>query len=196
MEWLLLILSLGVVTLGAEGLVRGVSLLALRMGLSPLFVGLTIVGFGTSSPELAASVVAALKGSSEVSVGNVIGSNTFNIGVIVGITALIHPIRVQIRAVRRDLAVAVAAAAVPWLSLGFGATLPRVAGALLVSGLVAYLLFAYWYDRRASIADAQLAKDELLPRVSLSQGRWQSGRSCAGMGATGTGAINRLRPLT
>jgi len=171
MEWLLLILSLGVVTVGAEGLVRGASKLALRMGVSPLFVGLTIVGFGTSSPELAASIVATLKGSSDVSVGNVIGSNIFNVGVIVGITALIYPIRAQLRAVRRDLAVAIAAAAVPWLSLAFGSTLPRGAGALLVSVLMAYLLFAYKSDRRASAGDVQLAKDELLDTVDIPRSR-------------------------
>ncbi len=135
------------------------------MGLSPLFVGLTIVGFGTSSPELAASVVATLEGSTDVSVGNVIGSNIFNIGVVVGITALIHPIRAHLRALRRDLAVAVVAAAAPWLSLGFGGTLPRGAGVLLVSSLVIYLLVAYRSSRRASSQDTQMAKDELLDTV-------------------------------
>lgn len=160
-----LIISLGVVTLGAEALVRGASFLALRMGLSPLFVGLTIVGFGTSSPELAASVVATLEGSTDVSVGNVIGSNIFNIGVIVGITALIHPIRTQLRAVRRDLVVAIGAAAVPWLSFGFSGTLPRVVGVLLVSTLVMYLLIAYHSSRRASSRDILLVEDELLDTV-------------------------------
>ena len=160
-----LIISLGVVTLGAEALVRGASFLARRLGLSPLFVGLTIVGFGTSSPELAASVVATLEGSTDVSVGNVIGSNIFNIGVIVGITALIHPIRAQLPAVRRDLVVAIGAAAAPWLSLGFGATLPRVAGVLLVSILVMYLIIAFRSSRRASTRDVQLAEDELLDTV-------------------------------
>ncbi len=162
-----LIISLGVVTLGAEALVRGASFLALRMGVSPLFVGLTIVGFGTSSPELAASVTATLAGSTDVSVGNAIGSNIFNVGVIVGITALIHPIRAQIRAVRRDLLVAILAAAAPWLGLAFGGTLPRVAGVLLVSSLVTYLLFAYRSSRRARLEDVELAKDELLDTVAV-----------------------------
>jgi cation:H+ antiporter len=167
LDWMTLIVSLGVVTLGAEALVRGASFLALRMGVSPLFIGLTIVGFGTSSPELAASVTATLAGSSDVSVGNAIGSNIFNVGVIVGITALIHPIHAQLRAVRRDLLVAIFAAGVPWLSLAFGGTLPRVAGAFLVSALLAYLLFAYRSSRHASPQDVDLAKDELLDTVEV-----------------------------
>lgn len=170
MEWLYLIVSLGVVTLGAEGVVRGASLLALRMGVSPLFVGLTIVGFGTSSPELAASVVATLKGSSSVSVGNVIGSNIFNVGVIVGIAALIRPIRVQLSAVRRDLLVTIAAAIAPWLSLAFGATLPRAGGVLFVLLLVVYLVVAYRSARSAIPADARLAEDELLDTVAVPKG--------------------------
>lgn len=162
MDLIALIVSLGVVTLGAEGLVRGASLLALRTGVSPLFVGLTIVGFGTSSPELAASVVATLQGSSDVSVGNVVGSNIFNVGVIVGITALVHPIRAQLRALRRDLGVAIAAALAPCVAWGLGASLPRAVGVLFLSVLVAYLVVAYRAGRRAAAPDAALAERELL----------------------------------
>jgi cation:H+ antiporter len=168
-EWLLLVTSLFIVTLGAEALVRGASTLALRMGVSPLFVGLTIVGFGTSSPELAASLVATARGSNDVSVGNVVGSNIFNIGVIVAIAALIRPITIQLRAVRRDLFVAVAAAAAPWSSLAFGATLPGAMGALYLSILVAYLALAYGAARRASYADGQLIKEALRDNVTIAR---------------------------
>ena len=106
MEIVVLILFLGLVTLGAEALVRGASTVALNIGVSPLFVGLTIVGFGTSTPALTASLAATLKGSSGVSVGNVIGSNLFNIGVILGVTALVCPMHVRLYAVRRDLPIA------------------------------------------------------------------------------------------
>ncbi len=166
MDWMTLVISLVVVTLGAEALVRGASLLALRGGISPLFVGLTIVGFGTSSPELAASITATLKGSSDVSVGNVVGSNIFNVGVIVGITAIIHPIRAQLSAIRRDLAVAILASVAPLLSLAFGMSLPRAAGVLLLGVLFAYLVFAYRSDRRASAREERLAKDELIDTVA------------------------------
>lgn len=150
---LLLLISLLVVTLGAEVLVRGASLLALRVGVSPLFVGLTIVGFGTSSPELSASLAATLQGASGVSVGNVVGSNIFNIAVILGVAAAFRPIRIEFAAIRRDVAVALGAATVPWIALGFGGRLPRVVGAGFVGILIVYLVVAYVAGRRAS-ADA------------------------------------------
>ncbi len=167
MEWLVLVFSLAVVTAGAEGLVRGASLLALRMGVSHLFVGLTIVGFGTSSPELAASVVATMRGSIGISVGNVIGSNIFNIGVIVGISALMHPIRIRLRVIRRDFMIAIAAATAPWIALAFGGALPRGAGVLFVAVLIAYILGAYLSDRTVARRDVRLAEDELVNTITI-----------------------------
>jgi cation:H+ antiporter len=149
MDILILILSLVLVTLGAEVLVRGASAVALRAGVSPLFVGLTIVGFGTSSPELAAGLAATLNGSSGVSLGNVIGSNLFNIGVILGVTALFYPIRIRLYAIRRDLLVALVVACAPWISIGFGGVLPRWVGWSLVGMLLVYLGWAYRAGRRA-----------------------------------------------
>lgn len=92
--------------IGAEGLVRGSSSLALRAGLSRLMVGLTIVAFGTSSPELVVSVEAALSNQGDISVGNVVGSNIFNIAVILGITALVCPIPVHRQVIKVDAPVA------------------------------------------------------------------------------------------
>jgi cation:H+ antiporter len=120
------------------------------MGLSPLFVGLTIVGFGTSTPELGASVTGSLAGSSEVSVGNVVGSNLFNLGVILALTAIIRPIRIHLSMLRRDLGVAVAAAAVPWLAILTAGRIGAVTGVGLLAVLVAYLTVAYRSARRAS----------------------------------------------
>jgi cation:H+ antiporter len=161
MDVLVLLASLTIVTLGAEALVRGASMLALRAGVSALFVGLTVVGFGTSSPELAASLTATLRGSSDVSVGNVVGSNIFNIGVILGVTALLQPIRVSLRAIRRDLLVAMAAATVPLLSLLMGGRLSRGAGLFLVSTLVMYLGVAYRSARKATREERELALSEV-----------------------------------
>ena len=160
MQVLILVLALAAITAGAELLVRGATLLALRMGLSSLFVGLTIVGFGTSSPELGASLFATLEGSNEVSIGNVVGSNVFNIGVILGATALLRPIRVRLAAVRRDLLVALAAAALPWAALVWGGELPRAFGAAMVAALAVYLGMAYRTARRAGPEEA-LAEQEL-----------------------------------
>lgn len=164
---LVILVSLGLVTVGAEFLVRGASWLALRAGVSALFVGLTIVGFGTSSPELGASLTATLKGSSGVSVGNVIGSNLFNIGVILGVTALIQPVRVALTAVRRDLLVAIVASFVPWLSLGFAGALPRASGLVMLGALAAYLVIAYRAARAESRVQTELAAHEVESTLSL-----------------------------
>lgn len=161
MNTLVLLVSLAVITLGAEVLVRSASIVALRAGVSALFVGLTIVGFGTSSPELSASLVATLRGSMGVSVGNVVGSNTFNVAVILALTAVIQPIRVALAAVRRDLTVALVAAFVLLLPMGVGGVVPRWLGAAMVVGLVVYLAVAYVGDRRAGPRDEQLAEKEV-----------------------------------
>lgn len=169
-QLLVIAVSLGGVTLGAELLVRGASRLALRAGVSSLFVGLTIVGFGTSSPELGASLTATLRQSSDVALGNVVGSNLFNIGAILGLTALLQPIRVQLSAVRRDLLVAIGAALVPWLALPFAGQIPRPAGLLLVALLAAYLIAAYRQARRAAAAEVQLVEQEMRPAHKAARG--------------------------
>jgi len=158
---LVLLGSLGLLTLGAEALVRGASVLALRAGVSALFVGLTIVGFGTSSPELAASLTATLAGSHGVSVGNVVGSNLFNVGIILGLTALLHPIRVELSAVRRDLGVAIVAAAVPTVVGILGGSAGRGIGAGLLLGLAVYLVFAFRGARAASASEEVRAEGEV-----------------------------------
>lgn len=175
-SWLLLPISLLLVTAGAEALVRGASLLALRLGVSPLVIGLTIVGFGTSSPELAASLVATLRGSTDVSVGNVVGSNIFNVAVIVGVTAVIRPVHIPLRAIRRDLALATAAAFVPWLALAFGGEIPRAAGGALVAVLVGYLIASYRVGRHDGAADAASARVEVLDAVAPRRAARPGGR--------------------
>jgi cation:H+ antiporter len=107
---ILLLLSAGLAALyfGAEWLVRGSSSLAVRFGVSPLLVGLTVVAYGTSTPELIVSVTAATTGQGGIAVGNVVGSNIFNIGVILGLTALLCPMRVQLQLLRFDIPVMIA----------------------------------------------------------------------------------------
>lgn len=93
--WLWIIASLVLLYFGAEGLVRGSASLALRLGLTPLVVGLTVVAMGTSMPEVLVSVKAAMQGRGDLAVGNVVGSNIFNVGAILGLTALLSP-RIQL----------------------------------------------------------------------------------------------------
>ena len=100
---LMLVAGLAVLTLGAELLVRGSSRLAISLGVSPLVVGLTVVAFGTSAPELVVSVQAALIEQPDVVIGNVVGSNIFNVLFILGLSAMIIPLRVSQQLIRFDV---------------------------------------------------------------------------------------------
>ncbi|MGB9595849.1 MAG: calcium/sodium antiporter [Candidatus Poribacteria bacterium] len=92
---LLVILGLGILILGAESLVRGSASLAKKLGVSPLVIGLTVVSFGTSAPELVVNMYSAIKGAADIAIGNVIGSNIFNILVALGVAAIIRPMSIQ-----------------------------------------------------------------------------------------------------
>jgi cation:H+ antiporter len=186
-DWILLATSLALVTAGAEALVRGASFLALRTGVSPLFVGLTIVGFGTSSPELGASLAATLRGAPDVSVGNVVGSNVFNIAVILGITAVIRPVRIALGEIRRDLLVAIAAAAVPWTALATGGAIGKSSGAVLLAGLVSYVAFAYRAGRHATAAERELALREVDSTLGTGAPATNGGRTLVHVALTGGG---------
>ena len=126
--------------LGGDLLVRGAERLATRLGVSPLLIGLTIVGFGTSTPELVTSLQAAFLGSPGISFGNVVGSNTANILLILGLTALISTIPVDSVKFRRD-AIALALSAGVAVAVVFSGTLTLLAGALMIAGLVAYIVW-------------------------------------------------------
>jgi cation:H+ antiporter len=122
---------------GAEWLVRGSSRLALRAGVAPLVVGLTIVAFGTSAPELVVSTKAAYTGQGGIAIGNVVGSNIFNIAVILGLSAMIRPLVVQAQLVRFDMPVMIGVSLVCWWLLSDGMLVRWEAG-LLFAGIVAY----------------------------------------------------------
>ena len=129
------------------------------MGISPFIVGLTIVGFGTSAPELVVSVDAALAGSPGIAVGNVIGSNMANMMLIVGAAALICPLAVHPDALRRDSVVMIGAT-VLFVVIAFGGTMTRLVGAGLVSALFLYLAFSLWWDSRQAGPAAILHGEE------------------------------------
>ncbi|PQO22919.1 sodium:calcium antiporter [Rhodobacteraceae bacterium WD3A24] len=127
---------------GGEALVRGSVGLARRLGMPSFLIGLTVVGFGTSAPELLVSVDAAWRGQPAIAVGNVVGSNTANILLILGLSALIWPVAVQGPTLRRDGAVMLAAGLVLVVPFALG-ELGRLTGAALVAALVLYLVWAY-----------------------------------------------------
>lgn len=137
----LLALGLALLTAGAEALVRGGASLARRLGLTPLVIGLTVVAFGTSAPEMVVSVGGAWRGQGDIALGNVVGSNIFNVGAILALSALIAPIRVTLGLLKIDapLMVGVSLLGAFLASL---ATIPRAAGAALLTLLVAYTAFS------------------------------------------------------
>jgi cation:H+ antiporter len=134
--------GLVLLALGGELLVRGAVQAAERLGVSPLLIGLTLVGFGTSTPELVTSVQAALIGSPGIAVGNIVGSNIANILLILGVSALIFPVAVASSALKRD-GMLVAATAAAMVGVGLFWSLDRLVGVAFVAGLVGYLVFAY-----------------------------------------------------
>jgi len=121
--------------IGAELLVRGSARLALSLGLRPMLVGLTVVALGTSSPEAVVSFIAAARQSGGIAVGNVVGSNIANIGLILGLVSLIHPMRVDWSEVRRDVFFMLSATLVAALAIVFSQAGP-LAGALLLAILI------------------------------------------------------------
>jgi cation:H+ antiporter len=157
MAWLYLLGGLALLAAGGELLVRGAVRLAERLGVSPLVIGLTLVGFGTSTPELVASVQASMAGSPGIAVGNIVGSNIANILLILGISAVIAPVAVSSRALARDGGVVLATAAL-FAALGFVAELGRLSGVVFLAGLAGYILYA-WRQESAG-ADGHTAAYE------------------------------------
>jgi cation:H+ antiporter len=137
---LLIVGGLVVLVAGAELLVRGASRLATALGVSPLIVGLTVVAFGTSSPELAVSLQSAFNGQPDLAVGNVVGSNILNVLLILGLSALIVPLVVAQQLVRLDVPIMIGASLLVW-GLALDSGIERWEGLLLVVLMVGYLVF-------------------------------------------------------
>ncbi len=135
-----MLLGLVMLYFGAEGLVRRSSNLGLRFGISPLVVGLTIVAFGTSAPELAVSMNAAHVGQTDISISNVIGSNIANIGLILGLTAMINPVTIDIKLIRIDIPIMIGTTLLLCILL-IDSVISRSDGLLLISGVIVYTIF-------------------------------------------------------
>jgi len=140
MTWLLLFGGLVGLIVGAEAMVRGASRIAARLGISALVIGLTVVAFGTSSPELAVSINSAAIGQASLAVGNIIGSNIFNILFILGLSALITPLMVSRQFIRLEIPLLLLVSFLIWGFAGNG-TLGRLEGGVLILGLAGYTWF-------------------------------------------------------
>jgi cation:H+ antiporter len=159
MNLLMTLAGIALLLSGGEGLVRGAVGIARRMNISPFIVGLTIVGFGTSAPELVVSVDAALAGSPGIAVGNVIGSNMANMMLIVGAAALLCPLAVHPDALRRDSVVLIGATVI-FVSIAFSGTMSRLVGIGFICTLILYLALSLWWDSRKSSPAAILHGEE------------------------------------
>ena len=137
---LLFLGGIGVLYFGAEWLVRGSARLAASLGVSPIVVGLTVVSMGTSAPELMISVVASMTGSPDLAIGNVIGSNMANVGLVLGISAMLRPLHVSARVVTREVPVVILITMV-LLPLIWDEYVGRLEGMLLVTMLFTYLVY-------------------------------------------------------
>ena len=149
----LFVIGLGLLIAGAELLVKGSSRLARAIGISPLVIGLTVVAFGTSSPEMAVSVSTAMAGRADLAVGNVVGSNIFNVLFILGVSALITPLIVNQQLIRLDVPIMIGASVLVYL-LALDGVINRLEGILLFAGIVAYTAFLIVQSRKENKKDA------------------------------------------
>lgn len=159
MDYLITIAGLALLLAGGEAMVRGAVGIARRARISPMIVGLTIVGFGTSAPELVVSVDAALSGIPGLAIGNVIGSNIANMMLIVGVAALITPLAVHHDVLVRDSVVMIGATLL-FCAIGFGGAANWGHGVVMLIALALYLGGSLWIDRRRTTAAGQLHGDE------------------------------------
>jgi cation:H+ antiporter len=132
---------------GAEWLVKGSSSLARSLGVTPIVIGLTVVAFGTSAPELVVSLISSIKGKSMIAVGNVVGSNICNIALVLGLSALLNPIKSDPSVIRRDIPIMLGIS-LYLLVLSINNTLGRIEGATLFAGIIAYTFFNYYLAKK------------------------------------------------
>jgi cation:H+ antiporter len=170
MNLLMFVGGLVLLVLGANALVRGASKLALSFGISPLVVGLTIVAFGTSAPEMAVSVGAVLDGRGDIAIGNVVGSNIFNVLFILGISALITPLIVNVQLIRQEVPIMLGASLL-LLAMALDGSVSLLEGGLLVVLMVAYTVFLIVQSRRETAASQE---DFVRENVPAGAGDWDA----------------------
>ncbi|PKO31847.1 MAG: sodium:calcium antiporter [Betaproteobacteria bacterium HGW-Betaproteobacteria-7] len=166
---LMFILGLVALTIGAELMVRGAARLALTFGISPLVVGLTIVAFGTSAPEMAVSAGAALSGSGDLAIGNVVGSNIANVLLILGLSALIVPLAVNQQIIRQEIPIMIGASLL-FVVLAMDGSISRGEGLLLFALIIVYSAFLVIQSRHAS----KTLQDEFAEEMPDTASRWDA----------------------
>ena len=158
-----------VLVLGAEWLVRGASKLAAAAGVPSLVIGLTVVAFGTSAPELAVSVSSGFAGSADIAIGNVVGSNIINVLLILGLSAMAAPLIVSAQIVRIDVPIMIVASVLVW-ALALDHSIGRVEGGILFALIVAYTVLQIREGRKSGADEGAIANGEGKPSVALNVG--------------------------
>jgi cation:H+ antiporter len=166
---LLLIAGLVLLVLGAELLVRGASSIATMLGIPSLIVGLTIVAYGTSSPEMAVSIQSSFAGQADVALGNVVGSNIFNVLIILGISALIAPLMVASQLIRLDVPIMIGVSILTLMFANDG-KISRVDGTILFIGAIVYTLFLIYEAKKQKNQESE--DDNAQPAVENNLKNW------------------------
>ncbi len=157
MDFILVAIGLALLFIAGEATLRGSIGLAKKLGVSPAMIGLTVVGFGTSAPELVVTIDAALLGQPDLAIGNVVGSNISNLLLILGVGAIIWPLTCEAGAAKRDAGMMIGSAFL-LVGLGLWGEIARWHGALMFASLVGLLSWSYLYDRKAQkVANAAAA---------------------------------------
>lgn len=157
MQIIIFFSGLFMLIIGAEVLIRGASRLAASIGISPLIIGLTVVAFGTSSPELAVSIKSVLTGKPGISIGNVIGSNIFNVLFILGLSAVIAPLIISQQLIRFDVPIMIFLAVLVFL-FSFDGNISRWEGAVLFTLLVTYISYLFVKNKKNPETGDELAE--------------------------------------
>jgi len=157
LQWVFILAGIAGLYAGAELLVRGASGVAKGLDVRPALIGLTLVAFGTSAPELTVTLLATIRGSSDIVLGNIIGSNIANIGLVIGVAALIHPLSVDRKIIRHEVVVAIIAVFVFFL-MSLDGQLGRIDGTILLFGMAVCFCLAV---RRAIRERAEIRGGEL-----------------------------------
>lgn len=163
---LLIVLSLVLLYFGASWLVKGSATLALRAGVTPLVAGLTIVAFGTSSPELVVGVNTAISGHGNITIGNVLGSNLFNILVILGISAILSPLKIKMQLLKIHIPILIIST-VLFMIFFADRHISRVEGGILFSGIIIYTYATILLAKREIIHDVNQHFSESLPKGGM-----------------------------
>jgi cation:H+ antiporter len=190
LDVLLILAGLAALFVGGDSLVKGAARLASVLGISPLVIGLTVVAFGTSVPELLVSINAATSGVSDIALGNVLGSNIANIGLILGVSALIFPITVEWRLIRQEIPLMIIVSVVV-LAMARDGVLNESDGVLLVVGFVAFTLISLLLANRSRTVkhdiDEFCEEEHITPAIQVNSGR-EALRLVVGIVLLGLGA--------